>query len=143
MQREVCAAPDYKAMYFELFRASVQAAQLLQDAQSHRAEQHLLEELDPPPIRLERGKQSRRMKKQPKDLTERVSPLKKKASAARIVDFLRAQTNVQMLFTLCAIVLCNNFFLLKKSDSFQQFPLSFQHRLRKKRKTNVEKRFYD
>ena len=33
MQREVCAAPDYKAMYFELFRASVQAAQLLQDAQ--------------------------------------------------------------------------------------------------------------
>ena len=42
MQREVCAAPDYKAMYFELFRASVQAAQLLQDAQK-RAEQHLLE----------------------------------------------------------------------------------------------------
>ena len=37
MQREVCAAPDYKAMYFELFRASVQAAQLLQDAQK-RAE---------------------------------------------------------------------------------------------------------
>ena len=37
-------------------------------------------------------------------------PLKKKASAARIRDFLRAQTNVQMLFTLCAIVLCNNFF---------------------------------
>ena len=33
MQREVCAAPDYKAMYFELFRASVQAAQLLQAAQ--------------------------------------------------------------------------------------------------------------
>ena len=29
-------------MYFELFRASVQAAQLLQDAQK-RAEQHLLE----------------------------------------------------------------------------------------------------
>ena len=51
MQREVCAAPDYKAMYFELFRASVQAAQLLQDAQK-RAEQHLLE-ADPPPIRLE------------------------------------------------------------------------------------------
>ena len=37
MQREVCTAPDYKAMYFELFRASVQAAQLLQDAQK-RAE---------------------------------------------------------------------------------------------------------
>ena len=43
--------PDYKAMYFELFRSSVQAAQLLQDAQK-RAEQHLLE-ADPPPIRLE------------------------------------------------------------------------------------------
>ena len=27
--------PDYKAMYFELFRASVQAVQLLQDAQAH------------------------------------------------------------------------------------------------------------
>ena len=33
--------PDYKAMYFELFRASVQAVQLLQDAQAH-AEQQLL-----------------------------------------------------------------------------------------------------
>ena len=51
MQREVCAAPDYKAMYFELFRASVQAVQLLQDAQAH-AEQQLLAE-DPPPLRLE------------------------------------------------------------------------------------------
>ena len=51
MQREVCAAPDYKAMYFELFRASVQAAQLLQDAQK-RAEQQLLD-ADPPPLRLE------------------------------------------------------------------------------------------
>ena len=50
MQREVCAAPDYKAMYFELFRASVQAAQLLQDAQQ-RAEQQLLD-ADPPPLRL-------------------------------------------------------------------------------------------
>ena len=49
------AAPDYKAMYFELFRASVQAAQLLQDAQK-RAEQHLLE-ADPPPIRLEQTEQ--------------------------------------------------------------------------------------
>ena len=37
--------PDYKAMYFELFRASVQ------DAQAH-AEQQLLAE-DPPPLRLE------------------------------------------------------------------------------------------
>ncbi len=43
--------PDYKAMYLELFRASVQAAQLLQDAQA-RAEQKLLAE-DPPPLRLE------------------------------------------------------------------------------------------
>ena len=51
MQREVCAAPDYKAMYFELFRASVQAAQLLQAAQQ-RAEQQLLD-ADPPPLRLE------------------------------------------------------------------------------------------
>ena len=42
--------PDYKAMYFELFRASVQAVQLLQDAQAH-AEQQLLAE-DPPPLRL-------------------------------------------------------------------------------------------
>ena len=51
MQREVCTAPDYKAMYFELFRASVQAAQLLQAAQQ-RAEKQLLE-ADLPPIRLE------------------------------------------------------------------------------------------
>ena len=43
-------------MYFELFRASVQAAQLLQDAQK-RAEQHLLE-ADPPPIRLEQTEQT-------------------------------------------------------------------------------------
>ena len=43
--------PDYKAMYFELFRASVQAVQLLQDAQAH-AEQQLLAE-DPPPLRLD------------------------------------------------------------------------------------------
>ena len=46
----VCTVPDYKAMYFELFRASVQAAQLLQDAQV-RAEQQLLD-ADLPPIRL-------------------------------------------------------------------------------------------
>ena len=45
--------PDYKAMYLELFRASVQAAQLLQDAQA-RAEQKLLAE-DPPPLRLEQA----------------------------------------------------------------------------------------
>ena len=51
MQREGCAAPDYKAMYFELFRASVQAAQLLQAAQQ-QAEKQLLE-ADLPPIRLE------------------------------------------------------------------------------------------
>lgn len=47
--------PDYKAMYFELFRASVQAAQLLQDAQA-RAEQQLLQ-ADPPPIRLDEEKE--------------------------------------------------------------------------------------
>ena len=52
----VCTVPDYKAMYFELFRASVQAVQLLQDAQK-RAEQHLLE-ADPPPIRLEQTEQT-------------------------------------------------------------------------------------
>ena len=45
-----------RIMYFELFRASVQAAQLLQDAQK-RAEQHLLE-ADPPPIRLEQTEQT-------------------------------------------------------------------------------------
>ena len=45
------ATPDYKALYFELFRASVQAVQLLQDAQAH-AEQQLLAE-DPPPLRLD------------------------------------------------------------------------------------------
>ena len=43
-------------MYFELFRASVQAAQLLQDAQK-RDEQHLLES-DSPPIRLEQTEQT-------------------------------------------------------------------------------------
>ena len=53
--RGVSAAPDYKAMYFELFRASVQAAQLLQDAQV-RAEQQLLD-ADLPPIRLDEEKE--------------------------------------------------------------------------------------
>ena len=47
----VFAAPDYKALYFELFRASVQAVQLLQDAQT-RAEQQLLA-ADLPPLRLD------------------------------------------------------------------------------------------
>ena len=56
MHREVCAAPDYKAMYFELFRASVQAAQLLQAAQQ-QAEKQLLE-ADLPPIRLEQTEQT-------------------------------------------------------------------------------------
>jgi len=51
----VWAAPDYKAMYLELFRASAQAAQLLQEAQQ-RAEEKLLE-ADPPPIRLEHTEQ--------------------------------------------------------------------------------------
>ena len=45
------AAPDYKAMYLELFRASEQAARLLQEAQA-RAEQQLLA-ADLPPLRLE------------------------------------------------------------------------------------------
>ena len=45
------AAPDYKAMYLELFRASEQAARILREAQQ-RAEEHLLEE-PPPPLRLE------------------------------------------------------------------------------------------
>lgn len=56
MQREGCTAPDYKAMYFELFRASVQAAQLLQAAQQ-QAEKQLLE-ADLPPIRLEQTEQT-------------------------------------------------------------------------------------
>ena len=43
-------------MYFELFRASVQATLLLHDEQK-RAEQHLLE-ADPPPIRLEQTEQA-------------------------------------------------------------------------------------
>ena len=42
----VCTVPDYKAMYFELFRASVQAVQLLQDAQKLLA-------ADLPPLRLD------------------------------------------------------------------------------------------
>lgn len=50
------AAPDYKAMYFELFRASEQAARLLQEAQA-RAEQQLLA-ADPPPIELAEKKES-------------------------------------------------------------------------------------
>ena len=43
-------------MYLELFRASAQAAQLLQEAQQ-RAEEKLLE-ADPPPLRLEQFKPS-------------------------------------------------------------------------------------
>ena len=48
--------PDYKKMYFELFRANAQAAQLLQAAQQH-AEQTLLE-ADPPPLKLGQPKPS-------------------------------------------------------------------------------------
>ena len=66
------AAPDYKAMYLELFRASEQAARLLQEAQARcrlqvtdvlystpitRAEQQLLA-ADPPPIELAEKKES-------------------------------------------------------------------------------------
>ena len=55
-RKGVLAAPDYKAMYLELFRASEQAARLLQEAQA-RAEQQLLA-ADPPPIELAgRGEQ--------------------------------------------------------------------------------------
>lgn len=46
----MCAAPDYKALYFEMFRASEQAIRLLQDAQA-RAEQALLQD-GPPPLHL-------------------------------------------------------------------------------------------
>lgn len=49
-KRGVSAAPDYKAMYFELFRASEQAVRLLREAQS-RAEQRCIS-ADPPPLRL-------------------------------------------------------------------------------------------
>ena len=42
--------PDYKALYFELFRASEQAIRLLQEAQL-RAEQQVMEE-DSAPVRL-------------------------------------------------------------------------------------------
>ena len=45
------AAPDYKALYFELFRASEQAARLLHEAQQ-RAEEQVMTE-DEPPLRLE------------------------------------------------------------------------------------------
>ena len=44
--------PDYKAMYFELFRASVQAVELLQAAQAHAEQQFL--EAAPPPLRLDK-----------------------------------------------------------------------------------------
>ena len=48
-------APDYRSMYLELFRASEEAARILQEAQA-RAEQQLLA-ADPPPIELaERAK---------------------------------------------------------------------------------------
>ena len=43
--------PDYKAMYFELFRASVPAVQLLQAAQARAAQQLLAAAL--PPLRLD------------------------------------------------------------------------------------------
>lgn len=46
-RKGVWAAPDYKAMYLELFRANERAARLLWEAQQH-AEQQLLEEPQPP-----------------------------------------------------------------------------------------------
>ena len=48
------AAPDYKELYLELFRANEQASRLLEDAQ-RRAEQEVLR-ADPPPIRLDDAK---------------------------------------------------------------------------------------
>ena len=47
----VFAAPDYTALYYELFRASEQAARLLHEAQQ-RAEEQVMAE-DEPPLRLE------------------------------------------------------------------------------------------
>ena len=44
------AVPDYKALYFELFRASEQAIRLLQDAQL-KAEEAVMEE-DREPLKL-------------------------------------------------------------------------------------------
>jgi len=46
----VFAAPDYKALYFELFRASEEAARLLREAQL-RAEQQVME-AEPVTLRL-------------------------------------------------------------------------------------------
>ena len=46
----VCTVPDYKAMYFELFRASEQAARILLEAQQ-KAEEQIMED-DQPPMRL-------------------------------------------------------------------------------------------
>ena len=50
------AAPDYKAMYLELFRDSEQETRILQEAQA-RAEQQQLA-ADPPPIELAEKKES-------------------------------------------------------------------------------------
>jgi len=46
----VFAAPDYRELYFELFRASEEAARLLREAQL-RAEQQVMDD-DPPPLHL-------------------------------------------------------------------------------------------
>ena len=43
----VCTVPDYKAMYFELFRASEQAARILLEAQQ-KAEEQIMEDYQPP-----------------------------------------------------------------------------------------------
>lgn len=47
--------PDYKAMYFELFRASAQAAELLQQAQLRAEQQFLADDL--PPLKLNESQQ--------------------------------------------------------------------------------------
>lgn len=47
---EVCTAPDYKAMYIELFRASEQAVRLLREAQASAEQRYI--DAAPPPLRL-------------------------------------------------------------------------------------------
>ena len=46
-QRGVADAPDYKALYFELFRASEQAARILLEAQQKAEEQIMEDDSEP------------------------------------------------------------------------------------------------
>ena len=50
-EKGAAATPDYKTLYFELFRASEQAIRLLQEAQLN-AEQQVMEE-DREPVRFD------------------------------------------------------------------------------------------